>query len=35
MKDVERSGKLMGEFIANLESDFVEKLTESMMEKPE
>ena len=35
MKDVERSGKLMGEFIANLETDFVEKLTESMMEKPE
>ncbi len=35
MKDVERSGKLMGEFIANLKSDFVEKLTESMMEKPE
>lgn len=35
MKDVTRSGKLMGEFIANLGSDFVEKLTESMMEKPE
>jgi endoglucanase len=32
MKDVTRTGKLMGEFIANLESDFVEKLTKSMME---
>lgn len=31
-KDVERSGKLMGEFIANLEDDFVEKLSQSMME---
>jgi endoglucanase len=35
MKDVERAGKLLGEFIANLESDFVEKLTKIMMEKPE
>lgn len=34
-KDVERAGKLMGEFIANLKSDFVQKLSESMMEKPE
>ncbi len=32
MKDVTRAGKLMGEFIANLESNFVEKLTESMIE---
>ncbi len=35
LKDVTRAGKLMGEFIANLESDFVEKLTESMMEVSE
>ena len=35
MKDVKRAGKLMGEFIANLDNNFVEELTESMMEKPE
>ncbi|MBE2224314.1 MAG: M42 family peptidase, partial [Anaerolineae bacterium] len=32
MKDVERAGKLMGEFIATLEDNFVEKLTKRMME---
>ena len=32
LKDVERTGKLLGEFIATLESDFVEKLTESMVQ---
>jgi putative aminopeptidase FrvX len=34
-KDVSRSGKLMGEFIAKLDNGFIKKLSKSMMEKPE
>jgi endoglucanase len=35
MKDVERSGRLLGEFIARLDSKFIPKLSEKMMEAPE
>jgi putative aminopeptidase FrvX len=35
MKDVERSGRLLGEFIARLDSEFILKLSEKMMEAPE
>ena len=33
LKDVERSGRLMGAFIAGLDDDFLDKLAEGMMEK--
>jgi hypothetical protein len=33
LKDVERCGRLMGEFIANLDSDFLDKLAAGMMEE--
>jgi endoglucanase len=35
LKDIERSGRLMGEFIATLELDFAQKLAESLMKATE
>ena len=35
LADIERSGRLMGEFIARLDSEFVAKLTAGMMEDGE
>jgi putative aminopeptidase FrvX len=32
LNDIERTGRLLGEFIARLDGDFMNKLTSAMME---